>query len=55
MYAMRQRSLPIILRDTSHRANDEPFPVFVCAAVILGISAGCYFLLFRLIDALGFW
>jgi hypothetical protein len=54
MHLMRQRDVPIVLSQTGG-PRDAPLPVWLCAAVILGISAGCYYLLFRLISALGLW
>jgi hypothetical protein len=54
MDAMRDRSIPVILTG-SQRAGNEPLPVWACAAVILSISAGCYYLIFRLIGLLGLW
>jgi len=51
---MRQRSIPVVLR-SAHRAPGEPFSVWLCAVVILGVSAGFYYLLFRLVSALALW
>jgi hypothetical protein len=51
---MRQRALPFVIAFT-HPSRDTRLPVWACAAAILGVSAACYWLLFRLIGALGLW
>ena len=51
---MSEKTLPLAIPD-SHESPDSRLPVWMCAAFILGVSAGCYWLLYRLIEALGFW
>jgi hypothetical protein len=51
--AMRQRTLPLtasVLRLAE--TGDTRLPVWLCSLVILGVSAGCYALLFWVIEQL---
>jgi hypothetical protein len=51
---MRQRALPSVIPFTQ-QSRDARLPIWACATAILGVSAACYWLLFRLIEALGLW
>jgi hypothetical protein len=43
-----------LLMDTPHppESRDTRLPVWACATLIVGFSAGCYWLIFQLIGAL---
>jgi hypothetical protein len=51
---MRDRSLPMAMSYAPQHVETR-FPVWFCAIAILSASVSCYWLLFRLIGALGIW
>lgn len=51
---MRERTLSIA-NSYAPDLLDSRLPGWLCAVLICGVSATCYWLLFRLIGALGFW
>jgi hypothetical protein len=51
---MRHRNFVVAL-DPPPALGDGRFPIMVCAVVVLGVSAGSYFLIFRAMGALGLW
>jgi hypothetical protein len=54
---MYERTLRIAVsgRQDTKDARDARLPIWACAAIILGVSAGVYWLLFRALGALFGW